>query len=346
MHVVVGGARLREHMMPTARSSAQSAAFVETDFFSPASYRMTTMETDPYGEAFEQRWPVTPFQLELTNNTDQLVRAYVHIDGTKTYARTIDPRSLHTVEGIQAKPGSSRSEERAMVFSRPRQLQRGESCGATADDAELESIRVDYYRCARGKKSRKKKRGATGAGFAGANGGAAKSKSNGMARSGGITKRAKGNHYYSRKNTTYELMGSIRIRYGDKHRLQSLGVWTASKNPPPGGAIQPQSDSRRTAAAVAAAATPAAVELRDDDSNPECKEITAEQAGVVPETGAVAFAAARPTRGSYIAVTVRDQDDDRHHLRMRAYIQQPLVAALPRSTPALVGAVCVADSSV
>eukprot|EP01049_Picozoa_sp_SAG25_P019951 SAG25_NODE_6562_length_550_cov_1.354767_1_plen_95_part_01 len=52
MHVVVGGARLREHMMPTARSSAQSAAFVETDFFSPASYRMTTMETDPYGETF------------------------------------------------------------------------------------------------------------------------------------------------------------------------------------------------------------------------------------------------------------------------------------------------------
>ena len=113
-------------------------AFVETNFFMPSSFQMTTTESDPYGETFEQRWPVTPFTLSLTNHTEQRVWARVYIDGEAAFGGCVKSEECREVEGIQAKPGRGQSEQRAMLFSRPRPLKRGETLGSESTQ-ELES---------------------------------------------------------------------------------------------------------------------------------------------------------------------------------------------------------------
>ena len=130
MEVFVGG-RIWKEYAPRV-GAPQCDAFVESSLFvAGVSYQMETTECDPYGEEFTQSWPVTPYQVRLINRTATPVWFYLYVDGERAYGAVCPAASggapgTRLVQGMQRSAGDGVSEERALLFARPRLVRRGE----------------------------------------------------------------------------------------------------------------------------------------------------------------------------------------------------------------------------
>lgn len=178
------------------------------------------------GETFKQSWPVTPYTLRLKSHYHSDCWFQVFIDGNKSIGKSI--RAFGTVDckGFQAKPGQGVSEEREMLFTRPRLLRSTDACvhdpSAVPTDPELASIRVEFFLATRRE---------TRAGFSASTGGvvegchklaASKSKVGATTRSGVVIKAADSNGI----STVFDVdwaskVGEVRIRYATKAILQA-----------------------------------------------------------------------------------------------------------------------------
>ena len=236
MEVFVGG-RIWKEYAPRA-GAPQCDAFVESSLFvAGVSYQMETTECDPYGEEFTQSWPVTPYQVRLINRTATPVWFYLYVDGERAYGTVCPAASggapgTRLVQGMQRSAGDGVSEERALLFARPRLVRRGEGeAVAAAKVRELESIRCDFHAAVAGQTTTvaaQRARAGAGAIYDGVNKAACKkAKAGAMTRTGGVVKRSLG-ATSSTTLTTYtvnEVLDTVRIRYAQKDRLVTFGVW-------------------------------------------------------------------------------------------------------------------------
>jgi hypothetical protein len=304
VEVLVGG-EVQPEFAPVV-GAPSCDAFCETDFFSAVSYRMATTERDPYGEEYEQRWPVTPFTLRLTNHYDEGVAAKVYLDGKQACSKRIGANASIVADAINATPGRHRSESRSMIFARPRPLARGESA---AQHDDLESIRVSFHHVVDNGKSLAYVNYQPQQAYMGANKGAAKDKAGSMTRAGGVMRPAFTGAYRRRTyNIVPKTLDSLRICYGEKTKLKILGVYsTAPKMRRRAGASnRPKPPKKQRQAA--GGAEPKLEKQVDDD----VVEITAEEAGAVPDRAVARL----PMRGHYVQLTVRDAQDNRQTFRM------------------------------
>ena len=146
MEVFVGG-RIWKEFPPRAGAPACDA-FVESSLFvAGVSYQMETTECDPYGEEFTQSWPVTPYQVRLINRTATPVWFYLYVDGERAYGAVCPAASggapgTRLVQGMQRSAGDGVSEERALLFARPRLVRRGEgeAVAAVSDSASKREV--------------------------------------------------------------------------------------------------------------------------------------------------------------------------------------------------------------
>ena len=63
---------------------------MESRFNTPVSYSVTKKETDPYGETYDQAWPVTPYTLRVRNGSGDKVHATVYVDGIVAVRQFVD----------------------------------------------------------------------------------------------------------------------------------------------------------------------------------------------------------------------------------------------------------------
>lgn len=62
------------HACSTLCLTRCAAAAAHQRFDAPTTYRQSVTESDPFGETFTQQWPVTPYELRVTNRSDAPVR--------------------------------------------------------------------------------------------------------------------------------------------------------------------------------------------------------------------------------------------------------------------------------
>ena len=117
-------------------------AGVRVESVAGVSYQMETTECDPYGEEFTQSWPVTPYQVRLINRTATPVWFYLYVDGERAYGAVCPGRATRLVQGMQRSAGDGVSEERALLFARPRLVRRGEgeAVAAVSDSASKREV--------------------------------------------------------------------------------------------------------------------------------------------------------------------------------------------------------------
>jgi hypothetical protein len=77
LHLLVNGVKQAELV------GSNRIAYVESRFDSLATYNVTKREKDPYGEEYDQAWPVTPYTLKITNHSGDMAycKARVSPDG-------------------------------------------------------------------------------------------------------------------------------------------------------------------------------------------------------------------------------------------------------------------------
>mmetsp|Transcript_12306 Transcript_12306/g.36581 ORF Transcript_12306/g.36581 Transcript_12306/m.36581 type:complete len:262 (-) Transcript_12306:36-821(-) len=227
MEVMVGGKPWRE--MAPKEGAPEADAFVESSLFvRDVSYNMETVEEDPFGEKFTQAWPVTPYEILLTNKSDALVWFYLYVDGEKAYGSTVAAHGTRLVKGMQGTAGQGDCEERAMLFARPRLVRRGEDEYLAPEQMrELESIRCDFHECTQGKMVAGTSYGAASQ-YDGVNKAACKkAKAGAMTRTGDVV----GKSAAARAGTMLQsynvksVLDSVRIRYGQRDKLEKFGVW-------------------------------------------------------------------------------------------------------------------------
>ena len=66
LHLLVNGVKQAELV------GSNRIAYVESRFDSLATYNVTKREKDPYGEEYDQAWPVTPYTLKITNHSGDM----------------------------------------------------------------------------------------------------------------------------------------------------------------------------------------------------------------------------------------------------------------------------------
>lgn len=227
MEIVVGGETWRE-MSPKPGAPAADAYVESSLFVKGVSYNMKTIECDPFGEEFEQSWPVTPYEVLLTNRTNKTVWYYLYVDGEKAHGATVPARGTKLVKGMQGTAGQGITEERAMLFARPRLVRRGETEALAASQLnELESIRCDFHRAFEGETKVTSAGGGASSRYDGVNKAACKkAKAGAMTRTGNVVSSAMA---AGSRMTTWdvkEVLGTVRIRYGQQDKLERYGVWT------------------------------------------------------------------------------------------------------------------------
>ena len=84
LEVLVGGVPLTE------LTTEAGVTYVETRYDTPSTYKVTKKETDPYGEVYDQAWPVTPYTLRVRNGSGDKVHATVYIDGAVALKQFVD----------------------------------------------------------------------------------------------------------------------------------------------------------------------------------------------------------------------------------------------------------------
>ena len=229
MHVMLGESKAEE-FAPVA-GCAPCDGFIEANLFvKGVSYQKEEVETDPFGETFTQAWPVTPYKVRVSNHSNEQRWIRVYVDGEQAYGCSINAGETRVLEGKQSQPDQGASAIHELLFARPRLVRRDENVDAPVDPAKLgefESVRLDVHACTRGEETRGTKRGASG-GFDGVNKAICKkAKAGAMTRTGGVVKRSLG-AASSTTLTTYtvnEVLDTVRIRYAQKDRLVTFGVW-------------------------------------------------------------------------------------------------------------------------
>ena len=225
LNVMLGDSKAEEYKpVPTAPSAD---AFVEANLFvKGVSYQKETEETDPFGEAFTQSWPVTPYKLRVVNNTDETRWVKLYVDGEEAFGTNVGPRAAKVLDGKQSVPGQNCSAVHELLFARPRLVRRNESVDGVdpAKILELQSIRLDVFDCTCTGESRGTKRGATG-GFDGTNKAVCKkAKAGAMTRTGNeLAPAANAGHKKWNYNIS-EKVASLRIRYAQRDKLGQYGV--------------------------------------------------------------------------------------------------------------------------
>lgn len=162
---------------------------------------------------------------------------YLYVDGERAYggvcpAAAGSAPGRRLVEGMQRMAGNGISEERALLFARPRLVKRGESDAVSAAKVkEMESIRCDFHAAVAGQTTSvaaHSKKTVAGAIYEGVNKAACKkAKAGAMTRTGGVVKRSLG-ATSATTLTTYtvqEVLDAVRIRYAQQDRLETYGVW-------------------------------------------------------------------------------------------------------------------------
>jgi hypothetical protein len=224
MHVMLGDTKAEE--FAPVPGCPPCDGFIEANLFvKGVSYQKETVETDPFGEEFTQAWPVTPYQVRVTNHTNELRWIRLYVDGEEAYGTNLLVDTPRILEGKQSKPGRGASAVHELLFARPRLVRRDESVDGPIDPSklnELESIRVDIYDCTKGE-TRTSKRGASG-GFDGVNKAVCKkAKAGAMTRTGDELKPAD----EGKLRTSYNIgakISTLRIRYAQRDKLEKLGV--------------------------------------------------------------------------------------------------------------------------
>ena len=211
-----------------------------------------TVDYDPYGERFTQRWPVTPYTLRVTNRSDQHVQAVVSIDGAKASRQFINGGATSEIKGFkdrssrcaaQGPPqqGSkwrdaltwrarSSAPFREFLFTVPRPVRAGEAAKLELNEAQraelaqqLESIRVEFFATTRkGRREAMTMSATVAAGLDAANKAVARGGGAAAVSSAGRTHASKRSgkvaNYYSVGAKQAELC----IRYTQQHKLQQL----------------------------------------------------------------------------------------------------------------------------
>lgn len=93
--VLVGGVPLAE-----LTTESGSATYVETRFDTAVTYKVTSQETDPYGEVYSQQWPVTPYSLRIKNGSGEKCHATCYIDGSVAVKQFVDAEA--EIKGFRA----------------------------------------------------------------------------------------------------------------------------------------------------------------------------------------------------------------------------------------------------
>jgi hypothetical protein len=72
----------------------------ETRFDTAVTYNVTKRETDPYGEVYDQAWPVTPYTLRIKNASGDKCHATVYVDGSVAVKQFVDAEA--EIKGFRA----------------------------------------------------------------------------------------------------------------------------------------------------------------------------------------------------------------------------------------------------
>ena len=94
LEVLVGGVPLPELV------TESGVTYVETRFDSPVTYKVTSKDKDPFGEVYEQQWPVTPYTLRISNRSGDKVHATVYVDGSVACKQFVD--DVAEIKGYRA----------------------------------------------------------------------------------------------------------------------------------------------------------------------------------------------------------------------------------------------------
>ena len=124
------------------------ATYILMDLNCPGVSRQEKFtETDPFGESFEQLWPVTPYQVEVENRSATHAWASVYVDGKKAHMRLVDPGKSETISGFQENAERGVGAVREFLFSLPRRLRAGESAEvyvSPEERAAMSSVQIKF----------------------------------------------------------------------------------------------------------------------------------------------------------------------------------------------------------
>ena len=139
VEVIVGGKALTEYAPTPNRCT------VAYSLFDATSYPVEFEEADPFGETYTQKWPVTPYAVELKNTSPEKVLAAIFVDG-RYIGRDewVYPVVTKTVKGFPVTDEEGAHGHRPFLFSIPRQTRPGEAVSACGAE-RVATIRVEFY---------------------------------------------------------------------------------------------------------------------------------------------------------------------------------------------------------
>ena len=247
------------------------------------SYPVKTVEPDPFGEPCEQSWPVTPYEIKVTNNesTDRYLRVYVDGQRVNHGGGTVRADKTRTFSDHLRSDGTNLHRSQ-LLFARPQIVAGGGggggggggSGGGSADD-KMGTIRVDLHDIkGQNRVMRRTDPSKSAAGFEGAK---MQDHKKAKASSGTQTGPAvtKKHRKYKTSVRTGNCVDSVVIRYANQDRLRGYGVWQAGASAraaipvdeaPAPGSMATKSGSKRKRGGPADDGTGSDVESLQDET--------------------------------------------------------------------------------
>ena len=136
--ILVGSKPLKEYTPPPKLPGRCLVAYSLHD---PSSFPMDFEESDPFGETYTQKWPVTPYEVRVSNDETFDVWATVVVDGRGAGSVFVPSRGAAVMRGFRVTDERGRRGTRQFLFSMPRQMRSGETV-ALRDAADVATIKV------------------------------------------------------------------------------------------------------------------------------------------------------------------------------------------------------------
>lgn len=140
--VLVGGKPLKEHRRGDRPKACECT--VAYSLHEACSYPMKFDEQDPYGEAYTQEWPVTPYTLRVSNNLTTNVWVETSIDGSPAGTHFLCAGQSTDIEGFRVYNEAGARGHRPLLFSMPRQMRSNEYSGAAREVSEVATIKLRF----------------------------------------------------------------------------------------------------------------------------------------------------------------------------------------------------------
>jgi hypothetical protein len=117
-HIIVADAKLQEHPHTDGKRYVVMPSGIGE---APTTYLVDVVEELSHGEVVKHKWPVTPFQVKITNNDAKPCFAEIKVDGKVAHLRSsspfLKPGESTVLEGFEDSNG-----KRELLFSLPRHL--------------------------------------------------------------------------------------------------------------------------------------------------------------------------------------------------------------------------------